>query len=74
MLTHGQMGFVITNHLCDLMPGLTAADASLVVAPLSHGAGIHQLAQVARGGQKRAAGQASVSMPMRRGRWSSAGG
>ena len=48
VLTHGQMGFVITNHLCDLMPGLTAADASLVVAPLSHGAGIHQLAQVAR--------------------------
>ena len=48
VLTHGQMGFVITNHLCDLMPGTTADDASLVVAPLSHGAGIHQLAQVAR--------------------------
>jgi acyl-CoA synthetase (AMP-forming)/AMP-acid ligase II len=48
VLTHGQMGFVATNHLCDLMPGTTAADASLVVAPLSHGAGIHQLAQVAR--------------------------
>lgn len=48
VLTHGQMGFVATNHLCDLMPGLTSADASLVVAPLSHGAGIHQLAQVAR--------------------------
>jgi acyl-CoA synthetase (AMP-forming)/AMP-acid ligase II len=48
VLTHGQMGFVVTNHLCDLMPGTTAADASLVVAPLSHGAGIHQLAQVAR--------------------------
>ncbi len=50
ILTHGQMGFVITNHLCDLMPGMTpGGDASLVVAPLSHGAGIHQLAQVARG-------------------------
>ncbi len=50
ILTHGQMGFVVTNHLCDLMPGTSAAtDASLVVAPLSHGAGIHQLAQVARG-------------------------
>ncbi|GJD35168.1 acyl-CoA synthetase [Methylobacterium aerolatum] len=49
VLTHGQMGFVITNHLCDLMPGTTEADASLVVAPLSHGAGIHQLAQVAAG-------------------------
>ncbi|MBC7133037.1 MAG: AMP-binding protein [Roseovarius sp.] len=49
VLTHGQMAFVITNHLCDLMPGTTEAHASLVVAPLSHGAGIHQLAQVARG-------------------------
>lgn len=49
VLTHGQMAFVITNHLCDLMPGTTEADASLVVAPLSHGAGIHQLTQVARG-------------------------
>jgi len=48
VLTHGQMGFVITNHLCDLMPGTTQNDASLVVAPLSHGAGIHQLAQAAR--------------------------
>lgn len=49
VLTHGQMAFVITNHLCDLMPGTNEADASLVVAPLSHGAGIHQLAQVAAG-------------------------
>lgn len=48
VLTHGQMAFVITNHLCDLMPGTTDADASLVVAPLSHGAGIHQLVQTAR--------------------------
>ena len=48
VLTHGQMGFVINNHLCDLMPGMTDADASLCVAPLSHGAGIHQLVQVAR--------------------------
>jgi acyl-CoA synthetase (AMP-forming)/AMP-acid ligase II len=49
VLTHGQMAFVVTNHLCDLMPGTTHADASLVVAPLSHGAGIHYLTQVARG-------------------------
>ncbi|PVE21779.1 acyl-CoA synthetase [Microvirga sp. KLBC 81] len=49
VLTHGQMAFVVTNHLCDLMPGTTHQDASLVVAPLSHGAGVHQLAQVARG-------------------------
>ncbi|MGO4735721.1 acyl-CoA synthetase [Bosea sp. 2KB_26] len=49
VLTHGQMGFVVTNHLCDLMPGTTEADASLVVAPLSHGAGVHQLVISARG-------------------------
>ncbi|AKQ61544.1 acyl-CoA synthetase [Bordetella hinzii] len=48
VLTHGQMSFVITNHLCDLMPGTTQQDVSLVVAPLSHGAGIHFLTQVAR--------------------------
>ncbi len=49
VLTHGQLAFVITNHLCDLMPGTGPGDASLVVAPLSHGAGIHQLAQAAHG-------------------------
>ena len=49
VLTHGQMAFVLTNHLCDLMPGTTEIDASLVVAPLSHGAGVHQLNMVARG-------------------------
>ena len=49
VLTHGQMGFVVTNHLCDLMPGTTREDASIVVAPLSHGAGVHQLTQVAHG-------------------------
>ncbi|HEV7371703.1 acyl-CoA synthetase [Arenibaculum sp.] len=49
VLTHGQMAFVVTNHLADLMPGITEEDASLVVAPLSHGAGIHALTQVARG-------------------------
>jgi fatty-acyl-CoA synthase len=56
VLTHGQMAFVVTNHLADLMPGLTEADASLVVAPLSHGAGVHALMQVARGAR-------SVLMP-----------
>lgn len=49
VLTHGQMAFVVTNHLCDLMPDTGPDDASVVVAPLSHGAGIHQLAQVAHG-------------------------
>jgi len=48
VLTHGQMAFVITNHLCDLLPGTTERDASLVIAPLSHGAGVHQLNIVAR--------------------------
>jgi len=49
ILTHGQMEFVVCNHLSDLMPGTTEQDVSLVVAPLSHGAGIHALIQVARG-------------------------
>jgi fatty-acyl-CoA synthase len=49
VLTHGQMDYVVCNHLCDLMPGTTEQDASLVVAPLSHGAGIHALPQIARG-------------------------
>jgi fatty-acyl-CoA synthase len=49
VLTHGQLEYVVTNHLCDLMPATTEHDVSLVVAPLSHGAGIHALTQVARG-------------------------
>lgn len=49
VLTHGQLEYVVCNHLCDLMPGTTENDASLVVAPLSHGAGIHALPQIARG-------------------------
>jgi acyl-CoA synthetase (AMP-forming)/AMP-acid ligase II len=56
VLTHGQMAFVINNHLADLMPGTGPDDASLVVAPLSHGAGAHALPQVARGAK-------SVLMP-----------
>ncbi|MGW9307291.1 acyl-CoA synthetase [Saccharomonospora azurea] len=49
VLTHDQMGFVVNNHLCDLLPGLADTDAQIVVAPLSHGAGVHLLPQVARG-------------------------
>jgi fatty-acyl-CoA synthase len=49
MLTHGQMAFVVTNHLADLIPGTTSDDRSIAVAPLSHGAGIHALLNVARG-------------------------
>jgi len=43
------MSFVVNNHIADLMPGLSEQDASLVIAPLSHGAGVHALSQVARG-------------------------
>ncbi len=49
VLTHGQMAFVVTNHLADLIPGTTESDCSIAVAPLSHGAGIHALLNVARG-------------------------
>jgi len=49
ILTHGQMSFVVTNHLADLIPGTNADDRSIAVAPLSHGAGIHALLNVARG-------------------------
>ena len=49
VLTHGQMAFVVTNHLADLIPGTTERDCSIAVAPLSHGAGIHMLLNVARG-------------------------
>ncbi len=49
VLTHGQMAFVVTNHLADLIPGTTEHDASIAPAPLSHGAGIHALLNVARG-------------------------
>ncbi len=50
VLTHGQLAFVVTNHLCDLMPGTTEQDSSVVVTPLSHGAGLHALLMIARGG------------------------
>jgi acyl-CoA synthetase (AMP-forming)/AMP-acid ligase II len=49
VLTHGQMAFVLVNHLNDLMPGTGPADRSLCLAPLSHGAGVHQMTQVAAG-------------------------
>jgi len=49
ILTHGQMAFVVTNHLADLIPGTTEKDCSIAVAPLSHGAGVHALLNVARG-------------------------
>ena len=55
MLTHGQMAFVVTNHLADLIPGTDENDCSIAVAPLSHGAGIHALLNVARGAANRTA-------------------
>ena len=53
VLTHGQMAFVVTNHIADLMPDTGPEDVSLVVAPLSHGAGAH-----VSGGPEGGAGQA----------------
>lgn len=50
VLTHGQMAFIVTNHLADLLPGTSERSASLIIAPLSHGAGVHMLNTVARGG------------------------
>ena len=43
------MNFVVNNHLADLIPGTTEQDVSIAVAPLSHGAGVHMLLNVARG-------------------------
>lgn len=56
VLTHGQMTFTTVNHLNDLMPGTGPDDVSLVVAPLSHGAGMHLLVNIA-------AGASSVLLP-----------
>lgn len=49
ILTHGQMSFVVNNHIGDLMPGLSCSDVSIAIAPLSHGAGVHMLANTAKG-------------------------
>jgi fatty-acyl-CoA synthase len=49
VLTHDHLAFIINNHIADLLPGLSSTDAALVLAPLSHGAGIHVLTHVARG-------------------------
>ncbi len=49
VLTHGQLQFVVNNYLADLIPATTERDVSLVVAPLSHGAGVHAVIQAPRG-------------------------
>jgi fatty-acyl-CoA synthase len=56
VLSHGQIGFVCVNYMADLIPGTSERDASLVIAPLSHGAGLQQIAQLS-------AGSAHVLMP-----------
>lgn len=47
--THSHLSVVLMNHFCDLFPGEDDSGASLVVAPISHGAGIHLLAQAFTG-------------------------
>jgi len=49
VLTHGQIGFVAVNYMADLLPGTAETDASLVIAPLSHGAGLQLIAQLSCG-------------------------
>src|SRR5262249_31687451 len=48
MLSHAVLGFVTVSWLADLTP-LDERDVTLHAAPLSHGAGFHALAAVARG-------------------------
>ncbi|MBB4689595.1 long-chain acyl-CoA synthetase [Amycolatopsis jiangsuensis] len=48
MLTHGGLAFIVASWLADLTP-MDEHDVTLHAAPLSHGAGFHALAAVARG-------------------------
>jgi acyl-CoA synthetase (AMP-forming)/AMP-acid ligase II len=48
MLTHGVLGFTTASWLADLTP-IDERDVTLHAAPLSHGAGFHAIAAVARG-------------------------
>ncbi|MEV1294866.1 AMP-binding protein [Pseudonocardia sp. NPDC049635] len=48
VLTHGGLAFVVASWLADLTP-MDERDVVLHAAPLSHGAGFHALAAVARG-------------------------
>jgi acyl-CoA synthetase (AMP-forming)/AMP-acid ligase II len=50
MLTHGVLNFVTVSWLADLTP-LDEHDVTLHAAPLSHGAGFHAIAAVARGAE-----------------------
>jgi acyl-CoA synthetase (AMP-forming)/AMP-acid ligase II len=48
MLTHGNLDYVLTSYLADILP-ISPQDAALHAAPLSHGAGFQALANLARG-------------------------
>ena len=50
MLSHGVLNFVTVSWLADLTP-LTELDVTLHAAPLSHGAGFHAIAAIARGSE-----------------------
>ena len=70
VLTHGQMAFVVNNHLCGPHGRHHApADASLVLAPLSHGAGVHLPRAGGAVASKASCRRASGSTPRTRGRW-----
>lgn len=49
VFTHGHLAAVLANHHGDLFPDESGTGRSLVIAPLSHGAGVHMLAQVFTG-------------------------
>jgi acyl-CoA synthetase (AMP-forming)/AMP-acid ligase II len=48
MLTCGNLDYVVTSYLADVLP-IDREDAALHVAPLSHGSGFQALANLARG-------------------------
>ncbi len=48
MLTHGNLDYILTSYLADVLP-ITSEDAALHMAPLSHGSGFQALANVVRG-------------------------
>ena len=62
MLSHAVLNFVTVSWLADLTP-LDEFDVTLHSAPLSHGAGFHALAAVARGAHQVIADSASFDPP-----------
>lgn len=49
VLTHGQLTYVVTNHMAEIIPDCRPGSLSLAIAPLSHGAGLHMIVNAARG-------------------------